>query len=97
MDRPTISEMDVSRVDPEEVLVDFETIDAGDISTELVEVEDMLQDYGAEDKVLVSIRSVYISNLFAFSQIDEVYTPVSSGFARRKPLLSGTIRAVISH
>lgn len=49
-----ISEMDVSRIDPEEALVDFETVDAGDISTEMV--EDILQDYGSEDKVLVSIR-----------------------------------------
>lgn len=54
MDSPMISEMDVSRIDPEEALVDFETVDAGDISTEMV--EDILQDYGSEDKVLVSIR-----------------------------------------
>lgn len=51
-----VSEMDVSRIDPEEALVDFETVDAGDISVEIV--EDMLKDYnyGGEDKVLVSIR-----------------------------------------
>ncbi|KAH7909035.1 P-loop containing nucleoside triphosphate hydrolase protein [Hygrophoropsis aurantiaca] len=48
------SEMDVSRVDPEEALVDFETVDAADVS---VEIDDsILNDYGKEDKVLVSIR-----------------------------------------
>ncbi|KAI0059583.1 kinesin-domain-containing protein [Artomyces pyxidatus] len=50
------SEMDVSRVDPEEVLVDAETVEPGDVSME--EVESMLgaTSYGKEDKVLVSIR-----------------------------------------
>ena len=49
-----VSDMDVSRVDPEEVLVDFETIDAGDVSFDLD--EEMEKGYGREDKVLVSIR-----------------------------------------
>ena len=55
---PHVSEMDVSRVDPEEALVDFETVDdEGDISADIV--ESMLRtDYGKEDKVLVSIRCV---------------------------------------
>lgn len=48
--------MDVSRVDPEEVLVDFETVEVGDISADLDEVENILSDHGQEDKVLVSIR-----------------------------------------
>lgn len=51
-----VSEMDVSRIDPEEALVDFETVEAGDISLDL---DDIAQDYGHEDKVLVSIRWVY--------------------------------------
>ena len=51
-----VSEMDVSRIDPEEALVDFETVEAGDISLDL---DDIAQDYGQEDKVLVSIRWVY--------------------------------------
>lgn len=51
-----ISEMDVSRVDPEEALVDYQNVEAGDISGDID--ESMLQDYGTEDKVLVSIRYV---------------------------------------
>jgi centromeric protein E len=51
-----VSEMDVSRVDPEDALVDFETVEAGDISVDLDQVA--LNDYGREDKVLVSIRYV---------------------------------------
>lgn len=49
-----VSEMDVSRVDPEEALVDFETVEAGDLSLDLD--EELLKDHGREDKVLVSIR-----------------------------------------
>ena len=52
---PTVvSEMDVSRIDPEAALVDFETVEAGDVSLDLD--ESSLRDYGREDKVLVSIR-----------------------------------------
>lgn len=50
--------MDVSRVDPEEVLVDFQNVEPGDVSGEID--EEMLKQYGREDKVLVSIRSVYV-------------------------------------
>ena len=55
---PHVSEMDVSRVDPEEALVDFETVtEVGDVSADMDEVDAMLrEDYGKEDKVLVSIR-----------------------------------------
>ena len=47
--------MDVSRVDPEEVLVDAGNVsgDLGDVSAD-IEVNDL--DTAAEDKVLVSIR-----------------------------------------
>ncbi|KII86718.1 hypothetical protein PLICRDRAFT_163991 [Plicaturopsis crispa FD-325 SS-3] len=51
---PQTSEMDVSRVDPEEVLVDYQTLEPGDVSGEVDEA--WLKDYGKEDKVLVSIR-----------------------------------------
>ncbi|OSX59774.1 hypothetical protein POSPLADRAFT_1048250 [Postia placenta MAD-698-R-SB12] len=51
---PKMSDMDVSRVDPEEALVDFQTVEPGDISGEID--ESALADYGKEDKVLVSIR-----------------------------------------
>ncbi|KAL4073263.1 P-loop containing nucleoside triphosphate hydrolase protein [Scleroderma yunnanense] len=46
--------MDVSRVDPEEVLVDYQTVEPGDISGDFDESQ--MPDYGKEDKVLVSIR-----------------------------------------
>ncbi|EGO19218.1 hypothetical protein SERLADRAFT_453721 [Serpula lacrymans var. lacrymans S7.9] len=48
------SEMDVSRVDPEEVLIDYQTVEPGDVSGEVD--ESLLNDYGREDKVLVSVR-----------------------------------------
>jgi centromeric protein E len=51
-------EMDVSRVDPEDVLVDFQTVDPGDVSGELDENWLSGIDHGKEDKVMVSIRSV---------------------------------------
>ena len=50
-----VSDRDVSRIDPEEALVDFETVDPGDISQDISESM-LLNDYGHEDKVLVSIR-----------------------------------------
>ncbi|EPQ50948.1 kinesin-domain-containing protein [Gloeophyllum trabeum ATCC 11539] len=49
------SEMDVTQVDPEEVLVDYQTVEAGDISGEIDEAL-LTRDHGAEDKVMVSIR-----------------------------------------
>ncbi|KAH9080326.1 kinesin-domain-containing protein [Lactarius deliciosus] len=51
------SEMDVSRVDPEDVLVDWETVEPGDISGEVD--ENFLRtaaNGNKDDKVLVSIR-----------------------------------------
>lgn len=50
---PNTSEMDVSRVDPEEALVDFETVEAGDMSADID--PSTLSDSG-QDKVLVSVR-----------------------------------------
>lgn len=52
------SEMDVSRVDPEEVLVDAQTVELGDVSADIDEAWLRGTDHGKEDKVLVSIRSV---------------------------------------
>ncbi|KIJ17540.1 hypothetical protein PAXINDRAFT_73078 [Paxillus involutus ATCC 200175] len=48
--------MDMSRVDPEEALVDYETLEAGDVSADIDEGELPIPEYGKEDKVLVSIR-----------------------------------------
>ncbi|KAI5121050.1 hypothetical protein M0805_008626 [Coniferiporia weirii] len=49
------STMDVSRIDPEQALVDAETVDV-DLSVELDERELRSLQYGQEDKVHVSIR-----------------------------------------
>ena len=60
----TTSEMDVSRVDPEEVLVDAQNVDAADVSADIDEAWlATVSDPGKEDKVLVSIRWVPHSNL----------------------------------
>lgn len=55
---PATSEMDVSNVDPEQVLVDFQTVEAADISGEIDEawLKAAQLDHGKEDKVMVSIR-----------------------------------------
>lgn len=60
---PATSEMDVSVVDLESVLVDFETVEAGDVSGEIDEawVKATLLDHGSEDKVMVSVRYVVLS------------------------------------
>lgn len=49
------SEMDVSRIDPEQALVDAENVDV-DLSFELDERELRSLQYGQEDKVHVSVR-----------------------------------------
>lgn len=50
--------MDVSNVDPEQVLVDFESVESGDISGEIDEtwLRATESNHGKEDKVMVSIR-----------------------------------------
>ncbi|KAJ3547484.1 hypothetical protein NMY22_g1637 [Coprinellus aureogranulatus] len=55
---PPTSEMDVSVVDPESVLVDFESVEPGDVSGEVDEawLKASLRDPGSEDKVMVSVR-----------------------------------------
>lgn len=51
--------MDVSRVDPEQVLVDSENVEV-DLSVEIDERELRTLEYGKEDKVLVSVRFAYL-------------------------------------
>ncbi|CAA7262764.1 unnamed protein product [Cyclocybe aegerita] len=55
---PATSEMDVSVVDPEAVLVDSQTVEPGDISGEIDEawLKAAELDHGKQDKVMVSIR-----------------------------------------
>jgi centromeric protein E len=51
--------MDVRNVDPEDAVVDFLTLDPGDISVEVDEsFVHNVTDHGGKDKVLVSIRYV---------------------------------------
>lgn len=52
--------MDVSRIDPEEALVDFQTLEPGDVSADIDESQLPTLDYGKEDKVLVSIRYAFV-------------------------------------
>ena len=56
---PAAGEMDVSNVDPEQVLVDYQTVEPGDISGEIDEawLRAAELDHGKQDKVMVSIRS----------------------------------------
>jgi centromeric protein E len=51
-------EIDVGRLDPEEALVDFQTVEPGDISGDVDEtwLKGATIDHGREDKVMVSIR-----------------------------------------
>jgi len=66
---PATSEMDVSVVDPESVLVDFQTVEPSDVSGDLESLDgilDGLDDNGkkereADDKVMVSVRCVLFS------------------------------------
>lgn len=54
--------MDVSRIDPEQALVDAETVDTNDLSLEMDgdhEHSLRMLEYGKEDKVLVSVRYVF--------------------------------------
>ena len=48
--------MDVRNVDPEEALVDFQTLDPGDLSLDIDEALLSVSEHGSKDKVLVSIR-----------------------------------------
>ncbi|KAG1732442.1 P-loop containing nucleoside triphosphate hydrolase protein [Suillus paluster] len=50
------SDMDVSRIDPEDVLVDYQTVEPGDVSADIDDSAIPGPNYGKEDKVLVSIR-----------------------------------------
>jgi centromeric protein E len=54
-----LSSMDIRSIDPEEALVDFQTVDMGDISVDVDEsFVDDISEHGSKDKVLVSIRYV---------------------------------------
>ena len=56
---PLANEMDVCNVDPEQVLVDYQTVEPGDVSGEVDEawLRAAQLDHGKQDKVMVSVRS----------------------------------------
>ena len=58
---PAANEMDVSNVDPEQVLVDYQNVEPGDVSGEIDEawLRAAQLDHGKQDKVMVSIRSAF--------------------------------------
>jgi len=49
--------MDVSNVNPEDVLVDSKTVEPADVSGE-IDLDDIFIYHGKQDKVMVSIRYV---------------------------------------
>ena len=59
---PSTNEMDVSNVDPEQVLVDYQNVEPGDISGEIDEawLRAAQLDHGKQDKVMVSIRLAFL-------------------------------------
>jgi centromeric protein E len=61
--------MDVSNVDPEQVLVDAQTVEPGDLSAEIDEawLRAAHKDPGNEDKVMVSIRFVLRLDNYAYN------------------------------
>jgi centromeric protein E len=63
---PPANEMDVSNVDPEQVLVDYQNVEPGDVSGEIDEawLRAAQLDHGKQDKVMVSIRSAFLSFCF---------------------------------
>ena len=62
---PTMSEMDVSNVDPESVLVDYQMVEEDDVSGEIDDswLQAAMNDHGTRDKVMVSVRLVLFQNL----------------------------------
>lgn len=84
--------MDVSVVDPESVLVDFETVEAGDISGELDEawLKTTLREHGHEDKVMVSVRCV-----LSFHPNQNSSTDGATAFGRPKEATYGFHRQVM--
>jgi hypothetical protein len=66
--------MDVSRVDPEEVLVDAQNVEPGDVSGDIDEAWLTGKDHGSEDKVLVSVRYVISSWLDVAFYAFNLYT-----------------------
>lgn len=55
---PSTSEMDVSNIDPEQVLIDAQKVEEGDVSADIDEawLRSIKHNHGKDDKVMVSIR-----------------------------------------
>ena len=86
---PLANEMDVSNVDPEQVLVDYQTVEPGDVSGEIDEawLRAAKLDHGKHDKVMVSIRSAVLFFLPSFKS-SLIYINTVSG--RRIQLQHGS-------
>jgi len=62
---PAMSEMDVSNVDPESVLVDYQMVeDEEEVSGEIDDswLQAAMNNHGTRDKVMVSVRLVLFQN-----------------------------------
>jgi hypothetical protein len=83
---PAANEMDVTNVDPEQVLVDYQTVEPGDVSGEIDEawLRAAQLDHGKQDKVMVSIRSVL---LFPFMRVQLIH--INTEFGRQIQLQHG--------
>jgi centromeric protein E len=75
---PAAGEMDVSNVDPERVLVDYQTVEPGDVSGEIDEawLRAAELDHGKQDKVMVSIRLVSFPFIM---QVELIHANAESG------------------
>jgi hypothetical protein len=109
---PATSEMDVSNVDPESVLVDFENVEPGDVSGEIDEawLKTSLRDHGSEDKVMVSVRyslRLYISAMHSnildiefvppIRRLPGFQTPMRPGSSSTLPSLGGPPHPLVPH
>lgn len=78
---PAAGEMDVSNVDPEQVLVDYQTVEPGDVSGEIDEawLRAAELDHGKQDKVMVSIRSALPFPSISSCKFKLIYVNVDFG------------------
>ncbi|KIY46704.1 kinesin-domain-containing protein [Fistulina hepatica ATCC 64428] len=82
-----LSEMDVTQVDPEEVLVDFQSVEPGDISGEL-DIHDISDaNLRSQDKVMLEV-------FFVVSLIERRIRPTTSQSAWEAPVLSSAEQTI---
>ncbi|KAF8634129.1 hypothetical protein AX15_001061 [Amanita polypyramis BW_CC] len=92
-----LSEMDVSNVDPEEVLVDSKTVEPADVSGEF-DLDDIFTGHGKQDKVMVSIRVRPSETNSAWNYVSESNTiKLDPSFAKHPSTATTTPSTNISH